>query len=88
MMSIMSGEEISIVLCRFCVSTGTVVVAVVALYGLGGKELQSLLFVNPLGPTQNGCHFADAIFKCFFVNENVAVLVEFEKFVPKGFSWQ
>ena len=32
----------------------------------------------------NGRHFADAIFKCFFVNENVSILIKFSlKFVPK-----
>ena len=28
-------------------------------------------WVNTLGPRQNGWHFPDDIFKCFFVNENV-----------------
>ena len=27
--------------------------------------------VNPLKPRQNGRHFADDIFKCIFLNENV-----------------
>ena len=34
---------------------------------------------------QNGRHFADNIFKCIFVNENVRIPIEVSlKFVPKG----
>ena len=34
---------------------------------------------------QNRCHFADAIFKCIFVNENVWILIKISlKFFPKG----
>ena len=34
---------------------------------------------------QNGCHFADDIFKCIFLNENVWIPVKISlKFVPKG----
>ena len=41
--------------------------------------------LNTLGPRQNGRHFADDIFKCIFVNENVWILIEISlKFVPKG----
>ena len=40
--------------------------------------------VNTLRPRQNGCHFADAIFKCIFLNENVWIPIEILlKFVPK-----
>ena len=40
---------------------------------------------NTLGPRQNGCHFADDIFKCIFVNENVWIPIKMSlKFVPKG----
>ena len=41
--------------------------------------------VNTLRPKQNGRHFADDIFKCIFLNENVIIPIEFSlKFVPKG----
>ena len=41
--------------------------------------------VNTLRPRQNGCHFADNIFKCIFLNENVIILAKISlKFVPKG----
>ena len=30
-----------------------------------------ILLINTLRPRQNGRHFADDIFKCIFVNENV-----------------
>ena len=36
-------------------------------------------------PRQNGRHFADAIFKCIFLNENIWILIKISlKFVPKG----
>ena len=40
---------------------------------------------NTLRPRQNGCHFADDIFSCIFVNENIWVPIKISlKFVPKG----
>ena len=40
---------------------------------------------NTLSPRQNGSHFADDIFKCFFLNENVWIPNKIsQKFVPKG----
>ena len=40
---------------------------------------------NTLRPRQNGRHFADDIFKCIFLNENVWIPIKFSlKFVPKG----
>ena len=40
---------------------------------------------NTLRPGQNGCHLADASFKCFFLNENVCISIIISlKFVPKG----
>ena len=40
---------------------------------------------NSLRPRQYGCQFADVIFKCIFLNENVwiSILISF-KLVPKG----
>ena len=36
-------------------------------------------------PGQNGCHFADDIFKCIFMNEMLCILIQISlKFVPKG----
>ena len=44
--------------------------------------------INPLSilrPRQNDRHFADDIFKCIFLNENVWILIKSSlKFVPKG----
>ena len=41
------------------------------------------LFVNTLRPRQNGRHFADDIFKCIFLNENVWISIKISlKFVP------
>ena len=38
--------------------------------------------INTLRPKQNGRHFADGIFKCIFLNENVLILIKFSlKFV-------
>ena len=40
---------------------------------------------NTLRPRQNGRHFADDIFKCIFLNENVWISIKISlKFVPKG----
>ena len=48
-------------------------------------EPVGVLVVNTLGPRQNGRHFADDIFKCIFVNENVWIPIKISlKFVPKG----
>ena len=42
-------------------------------------------WVNTLRPRQNGCHFADDIFKGIFLSENVWILINISlKFVPKG----
>ena len=41
--------------------------------------------VNTLRLRQNGHHFADDIFKCIFLNENVWIPIKFSlQFVPKG----
>ena len=40
---------------------------------------------NTLRPRQNGRHFADDMFKCIFLNENIWILIEISlKFVPQG----
>ena len=40
--------------------------------------------LNTLGPRQNGRHFADDIFKCIFLNENVWISLKIAlKFVPR-----
>ena len=45
---------------------------------LGGTHL------NSLRPRQNGCHFADDIFKCIFLNKNEWISLKISlKFVPK-----
>ena len=42
-------------------------------------------FFITLKPSQNGCHFADIIFKFIFLNENVWISINISlKFVPKG----
>ena len=41
--------------------------------------------INTLRPRQYGCHFADDIFKCIFLNENVSFSIKISlNFVPKG----
>ena len=41
--------------------------------------------INTLRPRKNERHFADDIFKCIFVNENVWIPIKISmKFVPKG----
>ena len=41
--------------------------------------------INTLKPRKNGHHFADDVFKCIFLNENVWILLQISlKFVPNG----
>ena len=41
--------------------------------------------INTLRPRQNGRHFADDIFKCIFLNENVWIPFQISlKFLPRG----
>ena len=40
---------------------------------------------DTLRPRQNGHHFADDIFKCIFLNENIWILIKISlKIVPKA----
>ena len=49
------------------------------------SRLMVALWINTLRPRQNGRHFADEVFKCFFLNENVQISLKISlKFVPKG----
>ena len=42
------------------------------------------MLINTLRPRQNGCHFADHIFKCIFLNENIWISLTISlKFVPE-----
>ena len=42
-------------------------------------------WINSLRPRQNRRHFADDIFKCILLNENVRISIEVPlNFVPKG----
>ena len=46
---------------------------------------RAITLVNTLGPRQNGRHFADDIFKCIFINENVSISIKISlNFIPKG----
>ena len=45
----------------------------------------SIIVINTLRPRQNGRHFADYVFKCILLNENVWILLQISlNFVPKG----
>ena len=47
--------------------------------------LMVLKCVNTLRPRHNGRHFADAIFKCIFLNENICIPIKISlKLVPEG----
>ena len=51
----------------------------------GSWTIKYINILNTLRPRQNGRHFADDIFKCIFLNENVWIPIEISlKFVPKG----
>ena len=48
-------------------------------------DLCDPLELNSLRPRQNRPHFADDVFKCNFLNENVWIPIKISlKFVPKG----
>ena len=52
---------------------------------IGNTIIITSTLVNSLRPRQNGPHFADDIFKCIFLNENVSIAIKISlKFVPKG----
>ena len=57
--------------------------AIVAiLYGAGQWKAWH---INSSSPGQNGCHLADGIFRCIFVNEKVCILNKISlKFVASG----
>ena len=75
-------------------------VQIMAWRGPGNKPLSEAMMVgltthicvtrpqwvnNPLRPWQNRCHFADDVFKCNFMNENVWIPIKISlKFVPEG----
>ena len=41
--------------------------------------------INSLRQRRNRRHFADNIFKCIFLNENILISIEISlKFIPKG----
>ena len=47
--------------------------------------LESHCLSNSSPPEQNGCHFADDVFKCIFLNEKFCILFRISpKFVPEG----
>ena len=51
---------------------------------LAGEALL-LTWINSMRPKPNIHHFADNIFKCIFLNENVLISIKISlKFVPKG----
>ena len=44
-----------------------------------------IMHFNSSPPGQNGCHFADNVLRCIFVNEKLCILIKiWLKFVPKG----
>ena len=44
-----------------------------------------LELINLFPPEENGCHFADVIFRNIFANEKFCILIEISlKFVPNG----
>ena len=48
-------------------------------------RIRSIFYLSTLRLKQNGGHFADNIFKCIFLNENVWILIYISlRFVPKG----
>ena len=90
------ADKLNLSLSSIHVSTFQYWVVVVALFlgqatGIIGKAninpsvLRLENWFNTLRPRQNGRPFADDIFKCIFLNENVWIPIKISlKFVPKG----
>ena len=65
----------------WCFSTRASVATVLTTHSCVSQCLR----VNTLRPRQNGCHFADDIFKCILLNENVWIAIRISwKFIPNG----
>ena len=55
------------------------------MHSYDGSDKFSTTTANTLRPRQTNCHFADDIFKCIFLIENLAILIKTSlEFVPKG----
>ena len=52
------------------------------------NSLYPLPDLNPSPPRHNGCHFADDIFRFFFVTEKICVLMKFWLNFVQGFNCQ
>ena len=65
----------------FDVCSGTNIAGIAGSYAL---ETGVWTAVNTLRPRQKGHHFADNIFKCIFLNENIWIWIKISMFVPKG----
>ena len=51
---------------------------------MGNESPKYLSQLNTLRPRTNGRHFADDIFKCIFINENVRISLKISmKFISK-----
>ena len=52
---------------------------------MGDESKKYLIQLHKLRPRQNGRHFADDIFICIFLNENIWIAIKIStKFVPEG----
>ena len=51
--------------------------------GATGELYPMVLLTDTSVPKQNGCHFADSIFKCDFLNDKFCILKFLLKFVPE-----
>ena len=67
------------------VAVGVLVLCCFLTHSLVPIFLWSSIRFNTLRPRRNVRHFANDIFKCFFLNENVWISINiWPKFVPKG----
>ena len=68
-----------------CYCTSAHILSYIILTYLIEMASKASYFLNTLRPGQNGRHFADNIFKCIFLNENVWIPIKISlKFFPKG----
>ena len=71
--------------CDWCSTSVTLVLYAMSWYIGPCYNCTQFWWLNTLRPRQNGRHFADAIFKLIFLNENVWIPIKISlKFIPQG----
>ena len=75
-----------IITCSLYINTGPLYISPWQVWLRGTmKSADDLGIINSSPPGQNGRHFADDMFKCIFLNENIWISNEISlKYIPRG----